>query len=87
MTNTLTTNVKDTINQINQSSVYRVKVRSSLTCESLIGVCQKCYDKIFELKELNKTIKFFDLLDLDISDYKNISLVCKSADAILMKKK
>lgn len=41
-------------------------------------VCKKCYDKIFELKEINKTIYYFDQLPLDINDYKNISLVCKS---------
>ena len=31
------------INDIKASNVYRVKVRSVLTCESLSGVCQKCY--------------------------------------------
>ena len=31
------------INNIKASNVYRVKVRSVLTCESLSGVCQKCY--------------------------------------------
>ncbi len=45
-------------------------------------VCKHCYHKIFELRELNKTIKIFDLLDLDILDYKNISLVCKSWNKI-----
>lgn len=45
-------------------------------------VCQKCYDKIFELRELNKIINFFDLLDLDITDFKNISLVCRSWNKI-----
>ena len=32
-----------TIKIIKNSNVYRVKVRSTLTCESLSGVCQKCY--------------------------------------------
>ncbi len=45
-------------------------------------VCRKCYDKIFELKELSKTIKFFDMLPLDIKTYKNISQVCKSWNKI-----
>jgi len=31
------------IAHIKKSNVYRVKVRSSLTCESLSGICQKCY--------------------------------------------
>ena len=31
------------IEKINQSNVYAVGVRSVLTCESLSGVCQKCY--------------------------------------------
>ena len=41
-------------------------------------VCKKCHDNIFELKELDKIIKFFDMLPLDIYDYKNIASVCKS---------
>ena len=45
-------------------------------------VCKNCYQKIFELTELNKTIKIFDLLCLDILDYKNISFVCKSWNKI-----
>jgi len=45
-------------------------------------VCRKCYDKIFELKELNKTIKFFDLLPLDILAYRNLSSACKSWNKI-----
>ena len=40
-------------------------------------VCKKCYNKIFELKEINKTIYYFDLLPLDLNDFKNISMVCK----------
>ncbi len=40
-------------------------------------VCKKCYNKIFELKEINKTIFYFDLLPLDLNDFKNISIVCK----------
>jgi len=45
-------------------------------------VCKKCYDKIFELKELNKTIKFIDLLPLDIKDFKKMAGVCKSWNKI-----
>ena len=45
-------------------------------------VCKFCYNKIFELKELSKTIKIFDLLSLNILDYKNISRVCKSWNKI-----
>lgn len=45
-------------------------------------VCKKCYNKIFELSELNKTIKVFDMLELDILDYKNIACVCKSWNKI-----
>ena len=41
-------------------------------------VCKKCYNKIFELTELNKSIKIFDMLNLDFFDYKNIAIVCKS---------
>jgi hypothetical protein len=41
-------------------------------------VCYKCYNKIFELKELNSIICYFDLLYLDINDYKKINYVCKS---------
>lgn len=41
-------------------------------------VCEKCFIKIQELTELNKTIAVFDLLDLDVIDYGNISKVCKS---------
>ena len=33
----------DALSKITNSNAYRVKVRSSLTCESLVGVCQKCY--------------------------------------------
>ena len=45
-------------------------------------VCKKCYSKIFELSELNKTVKIFDMLDLDILDYKSIACVCKSWNKI-----
>ena len=45
-------------------------------------VCKKCYDKIFELKELNSIIQFFDKLPLTILDYKRISCVCKSWNKI-----
>ena len=45
-------------------------------------VCKKCYNKIFELSELNKTIKVFDMLELDILDYKNLACVCKSWNKI-----
>lgn len=45
-------------------------------------VCKKCYNKIFELTELNKTIKVFDMLNLDLIDYKNIAIVCKSWNKI-----
>ena len=45
-------------------------------------VCKKCHDNIFELKELDKIIKFFDLLPLDMKDYKNIACVCKSWNKI-----
>lgn len=45
-------------------------------------VCEKCYIKIQELTELNKTIAVFDLLDLDVLDYMNISQVCKSWNKI-----
>lgn len=45
-------------------------------------VCKKCYNKIFELTELNKSIKIFDMLNLDFFDYKNIAIVCKSWNKI-----
>jgi hypothetical protein len=45
-------------------------------------VCGKCYNKIFELTELNKTIKIFDMLELNVIDYKSISCVCKSWNKI-----
>ena len=41
-------------------------------------VCYKCFNQIFELRELNSIIKYFDLLYLDINDYKQIKYVCKS---------
>jgi len=50
--------------------------------ESKERVCKKCYDSIFELKELDKMIKLFDLLPLDMKDYKNIACVCKSWNKI-----
>ena len=31
------------IEKINENNILRIKVRSSLTCESLLGICQKCY--------------------------------------------
>ena len=40
--------------------------------------CEKCFIKIVELKHLLKTMEIFDLLSLDIMDYKKLSLVCKS---------
>ncbi len=45
-------------------------------------VCNKCYSKIFELTELNKTINIFDMLELNVTDYKKISCVCKSWNKI-----
>ena len=45
-------------------------------------VCQKCFMKIYELKELFKTMEIMDKLSLDISDYKVMSQVCKSWNKI-----
>ena len=45
-------------------------------------VCEKCYRNIFELKELNKIIKYFDLLPLTIFEYKQIAVVCRSWNKI-----
>ena len=33
----------ETLDDITKSNVYRVKVRSALTCESMSGICQTCY--------------------------------------------
>ena len=41
-------------------------------------VCQDCYSQIFELKELINAIKIFDLLELNIKEYKIIALVSKT---------
>ena len=45
-------------------------------------VCKKCYRNIFELKELSKIIKYFDLLPLTIIEYKVIGNVCRSWNKI-----
>ena len=33
----------DAVAEIEESSVYQIKVRSVLTCESRHGVCSRCY--------------------------------------------
>ena len=34
---------QQTVDKIEKSNVYRVKIRSVLTCESVKGICQACY--------------------------------------------
>jgi phosphatidylinositol 3-kinase len=41
-------------------------------------VCNKCFIKLIEWKELNRMYELFALLPLDIIDYLNIRLVCKN---------
>jgi len=36
---------EELVEQIEQASVYEVKVRSVVTCESRVGVCAKCYGR------------------------------------------
>lgn len=50
--------------------------------EKLERVCSRCNEKIQELKELDKTINFMELLPLTIFDYKNMLMVCKSWNKI-----
>ena len=45
-------------------------------------VCFKCYKSLNELIKLSKKIQLFDLLSLNVEDYKNISIVCKSWNKI-----
>lgn len=45
-------------------------------------VCEHCYSKIVELKELSQSMEIFELLPLDVLDYRNISQVCRSWNKI-----
>ncbi len=45
-------------------------------------VCINCYNNIDEITKLNKIIKFFNLIPLDVNDYININLVCHTWNKI-----
>ena len=45
-------------------------------------VCQNCYNDIFEINNLKIIVNFFDLLKLDIIDYRVITIVCKTWNRI-----
>ena len=53
-------------------------IRSYIHTSDKQRVCHKCYIKIDELNEYINIIDFFDLLELSIEDYINLSRVCKS---------
>ncbi len=44
--------------------------------------CKDCFDEIIKLKSLSKLITIFDLLPLDIRDFRNIAQVCKAWNQI-----
>jgi hypothetical protein len=44
--------------------------------------CKECFDNLIELKKLSKLITVFELLPIDIKDYRNIAQVCKSWNQI-----
>ena len=41
-------------------------------------VCLQCKKKIFDLNKLNPLIQVFELLDLNVKDYRNMKNVCKT---------
>ena len=45
-------------------------------------VCQNCYNNILELNNLKIIVNFFNLLKLDIIDYRIITIVCKTWNRI-----
>ena len=45
-------------------------------------VCVGCHAKIVELKELSQSMQIFEMLPLDILDYRNISHVCRAWNKI-----
>lgn len=47
-------------------------------------VCKHCFEKLTELQELNKLIYIFNLLPLDINDYRIIAQVCKSWNIVAL---
>lgn len=69
------------INSVNKQNLYwsfNAYLEYFNLNENKERVCQECYSRIFELKELINAIKIFDLLQLNIEDYKVVALVSKT---------
>jgi len=43
-----------------------------------VKVCKDCYIKVNQVKQIQTLVEVFNLIDLDISDFKNMSKVCKT---------
>uniref|UniRef100_A0A6C0EHU8 FYVE-type domain-containing protein n=1 Tax=viral metagenome TaxID=1070528 RepID=A0A6C0EHU8_9ZZZZ len=74
--------IPDYVNHLEEHNLWGRNIIDYLKTKTIQRVCQTCYTDIYNLLELVKVIKVFDLLPLTLKDYLTISLVCKSWNKI-----